>query len=105
MSELRKTEFAQNVRAIALGSRKNLCINETIRNGAGGIEGLNDRCLDAQTASELVQNVVSASLSVAYPFIYQHQSTNAHIYPTNLTSTNLYNSEIRHMPSFVILKI
>ncbi|KAL7410162.1 helicase C-terminal domain-containing protein [Mrakia frigida] len=48
LSELLKTSFASHVRAVALGSRKNLCVNEEVRKG--GETGLDERCLDLQSA-------------------------------------------------------
>ena len=47
IGEIRKTPFA-DTRAIALGSRANLCINDDVKRAAKGTEDLNERCLDLQ---------------------------------------------------------
>ena len=48
LSELAKTTFATHIRAVALGSRKNLCVNDDVR--SAGDTGLDERCLDLQSA-------------------------------------------------------
>lgn len=50
ISELRKTPLSHTLRSVALGSRKNLCINKAVR--AGGDAGLDERCLDLQSATK-----------------------------------------------------
>lgn len=50
LSELRKTSFASTTRAVALGSRKTLCVNESVRKG--GDTGLDERCLDLQSGGK-----------------------------------------------------
>ncbi|KAL7753537.1 ATP-dependent DNA helicase chl1 [Sorochytrium milnesiophthora] len=47
--ELRKTEYKDKMLVISLGSRRTLCINETVRRKAGdNVQRLNDLCLDLQ---------------------------------------------------------
>ncbi|VVA95970.1 unnamed protein product [Arabis nemorensis] len=47
VKELRKTAFAQNIKVVCLGSRKNLCINEDILK-LGNVARINERCLELQ---------------------------------------------------------
>ena len=51
VGEIRKTTFA-DTRAIALGSRANLCINDEVKRAAKNVEDLNERCLDRQKKGE-----------------------------------------------------
>ena len=49
INELKRTEFADKVKIVSLGSRKTLCINETLKNKSGmSTMKLNDMCLDLQ---------------------------------------------------------
>ncbi|CAG7895106.1 unnamed protein product [Brassica rapa] len=49
VKELRKTVFAQRVRVVCLGSRKNMCINEVADVlKLGNVGRINERCLDLQ---------------------------------------------------------
>ncbi|CAN6848367.1 unnamed protein product [Brassica oleracea] len=49
VKELRKTVFAQKVRVVCLGSRKNMCINEVADVlKLGNVGRINERCLDLQ---------------------------------------------------------
>ncbi|CED84966.1 chl1 helicase [Phaffia rhodozyma] len=50
LSELRKTSFAETTRAVALGSRKTLCVNDEVRKS--GETGIDERCLDLQSAGK-----------------------------------------------------
>ncbi|KAJ4888446.1 RAD3-like DNA-binding helicase protein [Raphanus sativus] len=47
VKELKKTVFAQNIRVVCLGSRKNMCINEDVLK-LGNVGRINERCLDLQ---------------------------------------------------------
>lgn len=49
VNELRKTVYAEDVKCVSLGSRKNLCINEEVRK-LKNINRINERCLDMQKA-------------------------------------------------------
>ncbi len=49
--ELKKTAFAEKTRCVSLGSRKNLCINETVTR-LGSIDRINDRCLDLRQSKK-----------------------------------------------------
>ncbi|CAG8638754.1 5586_t:CDS:10 [Funneliformis mosseae] len=49
VNELRKTVYAENVKCVSLGSRKNLCINEEVRN-LKSMNRINEKCLDMQKA-------------------------------------------------------
>ena len=49
INELKRTEFCNKVRVVSLGSRKTLCINETLKKKSGmSTMKLNDLCLDIQ---------------------------------------------------------
>ena len=49
INELKRTEFADKVKIVSLGSRKTLCINETLKKKSGmSTMKLNDMCLDLQ---------------------------------------------------------
>ncbi|KAF9292632.1 DEAD H (Asp-Glu-Ala-Asp His) box helicase 11 [Mortierella alpina] len=59
IDELRKTSYGEHLHVISLGSRKNLCINDKVRQSAShkstrsgdpviNVNELNDTCLDAQ---------------------------------------------------------
>ncbi|KAF9990293.1 DEAD H (Asp-Glu-Ala-Asp His) box helicase 11 [Mortierella antarctica] len=59
IDELRKTSYGEHLHVISLGSRKNLCINDRVRQSAShkstrsgdpviNVNKLNDTCLDAQ---------------------------------------------------------
>lgn len=48
MGEIRKTEFADRVRTVALAGRSNLCINDDLKKTCKSNDELNDRCLDLQ---------------------------------------------------------
>ena len=49
INELKRTEFSNKVRVVSLGSRKTLCINETLKKKSGmSTMKLNDLCLDIQ---------------------------------------------------------
>ena len=52
INELKKTEFSSKVKVISLGSRKNLCINETLKKRAKQTTRLNDCCIDLQKNSK-----------------------------------------------------
>ncbi|KAI8089909.1 putative ATP-dependent RNA helicase DDX11 [Halteromyces radiatus] len=45
--EIGKTKYAEHIWIVALGSRKNLCINEKVRS-LGGVHRINEACLDLQ---------------------------------------------------------
>ncbi|KZV26091.1 hypothetical protein F511_06017, partial [Dorcoceras hygrometricum] len=47
ISELRKTKFASELKAVSLGSRKNLCINREVQK-LGNSTRINERCLELQ---------------------------------------------------------
>ncbi|CAH2068022.1 unnamed protein product, partial [Thlaspi arvense] len=47
VKELRKTVFAQKIKVVCLGSRKNMCINEDVLK-LGNVARINERCLDLQ---------------------------------------------------------
>ncbi|RUP49912.1 hypothetical protein BC936DRAFT_141005 [Jimgerdemannia flammicorona] len=47
--EICKTAYADDLRAVPLGSRKNLCINKEVRK-LGGVQRMNERCLEMQKA-------------------------------------------------------
>ncbi|XP_010521523.1 PREDICTED: ATP-dependent DNA helicase DDX11 [Tarenaya hassleriana] len=47
VKELRKTVFANEIKAVCLGSRKNLCINEDVLK-LGNAVRINERCLELQ---------------------------------------------------------
>ncbi|KAJ0238004.1 hypothetical protein HA466_0245130 [Hirschfeldia incana] len=47
VKELKKTVFAQSIRVVCLGSRKNMCINEDVLK-LGSVSRINERCLDLQ---------------------------------------------------------
>ncbi|KAJ3084917.1 DEAD H (Asp-Glu-Ala-Asp His) box helicase 11, partial [Quaeritorhiza haematococci] len=49
VAELRKTPFIDNIRVVALGSRKNLCINENVLK-LKSLPRITDRCLELQKA-------------------------------------------------------
>ncbi|CAG8502015.1 15492_t:CDS:10 [Rhizophagus irregularis] len=51
VNELRKTVYAEDVKCVSLGSRKNLCINEEVRK-LKNINRINERCLDMQKAGK-----------------------------------------------------
>lgn len=57
--EAKRTVFGPNLRVVALGSRKSLCINDDVR-GLGSVEAMNDKCLEMKdrlrsSASDRVQ--------------------------------------------------
>eukprot|EP00505_MAST-04D_sp_SCG-Rhode-Island_P001470 Stramenopile-MAST_4_protein_1470 len=52
INELKKTEFAEKIKIISLGSRNNLCINEKLKKKARSITRLNDGCKDLQKNSK-----------------------------------------------------
>ncbi|RLN28385.1 putative ATP-dependent RNA helicase DDX11 [Panicum miliaceum] len=47
VGELKRTEFAGRIRTVALGSRKNLCINKDVLK-LGSANRINERCLELQ---------------------------------------------------------
>ncbi|CAH8392447.1 unnamed protein product [Eruca vesicaria subsp. sativa] len=47
VKELKKTVFAQKIKVVCLGSRKNMCINEDVLK-LGNVGRINERCLDLQ---------------------------------------------------------
>lgn len=53
MGEVKRTEFADRMRVVTLGSRKNLCVNAKVKK-LSSVGAINDRCLDMQKQKTLV---------------------------------------------------
>ena len=47
VNELHKTVYAEDLKCVSLGSRKNLCINEEVKK-LKSINRMNEKCLDMQ---------------------------------------------------------
>ena len=47
VQEVRRTKFGKDIPSVALGSRKQLCVNESVRR-LGGSTAINEKCLDLQ---------------------------------------------------------
>ncbi|RUS17736.1 helicase C-terminal domain-containing protein [Endogone sp. FLAS-F59071] len=55
LHEVRKTAWAANLRAVPLGSRANLCINQEVRK-LGSVQRMNERCLEMQKAGTKLED-------------------------------------------------
>jgi hypothetical protein len=51
VQELRKTAYADELRLVSLGSRRNLCINDQVR-ALGSIARMNESCLEMQKSGK-----------------------------------------------------
>lgn len=57
--EAKRTTFGADLRIVALGSRKSLCINEDVR-GLGSVDAMNEACLQMKDKKRSVTVAASA---------------------------------------------